>query len=262
MTHHGTDVRDSALALLRDGKPNADVARALSVPTGTVGYWKHVDRAGRGECPGRKAPPCPRCDGRDLDHAAYSYLLGLYLGDGHVSHYSRHRVPNLMITCAESWPGLMDECEAAMTAVFPDNGVCRVRRTGCSNVKVYSKHLHCLFPQHGPGKKHERRIALEPWQEEIVHAHPWRFVRGLIHSDGCRVTNWTTRVVGGEPKRYEYPRYFFANKSDDIRRLYCDVLDLVGVEWSITARAGSPFCVSVARRSSVALMDAHVGPKY
>jgi hypothetical protein len=262
MTHYGTDVRDEAVALLRDGSANADVARILGVPPGTVGYWKHIDRAARGECPGRETPPCPRCDGRELDHRAYGYLLGLYLGDGHISRYSQHRAPNLMITCTQSWPGVMDECEAAMAAVFPANRVCRVRRTGCSNVKVYSTHLHCVFPQHGPGKKHDRRIVLEPWQERIVRGHPWRFVRGLIHSDGCRVTNWTTRTVGGQAKRYEYPRYLFTNKSDDIRQLYCDALDRVGVEWKITARAGSPFNVSVARRASVALMDAHVGPKY
>ena len=126
-----------------------------------------------------------------------------------------------------------------MRAVFPDNSVCRVRKTGCHNVKVYSKHLGCLFPQHGPGKKHERLIALEPWQQEIVDAHPWEFIRGLIHSDGCRITNWTTRIVGGERKRYEYPRYFFTNKSDDIRRLYTDTLDKVGVEWTHSPAAAT-----------------------
>ncbi|WP_018567552.1 hypothetical protein [Streptomyces sp. PsTaAH-124] len=262
MIHHCTEVRQTALTLLRDGVRNADVARRLDVPLGTISYWKHVDRRTRGECPGQHAPQCPRCDGSGLDRPAYSYLLGLYLGDGHISHCSGHRVPNLMITCAESWGGLMDECERAMRAVFPGNSVCRVRRTGCRNVKVYSKHLRCLFPQHGPGKKHERRIALEPWQEEIVEAHPWEFIRGLIHSDGCRITNWTTRLVGGQPKRYEYPRYFFTNKSDDIRRLFTDALDKVGVEWSTLARGSDPFNISVARRASVALMDAHIGPKY
>ncbi|CAL9417539.1 hypothetical protein SUDANB2_01773 [Streptomyces sp. enrichment culture] len=237
------------------------MARRLQVPLGTVGYWKHLDRASRGESPGRHAPKCPRCDGRPLDEAAYAYLLGLYLGDGHISHYSAHRVPNLMITCTESWPGLMDACEQAMRAVFPENSTCRVRRTGCRNVKVYSKHLHCLFPQHGPGKKHERRIALEPWQRAIVDARPWEFIRGLIHSDGCRVTNWTTRMVAGERKRYAYPRYLFSNKSDDIRGLFTRSLDRVGVEWSTLARGSDPFTVSIARKASVALMDARVGAK-
>ncbi|WP_030256257.1 hypothetical protein [Streptomyces violens] len=261
MKMHSSDVRHKALALLRSGRKNADVARDLNVPLGTVGYWLHMDRAKRGESPGRRQAQCPRCDG-DLDTKAYAYLLGLYLGDGHIIQYSQHRVPSLMIACDEARPGLMDQCEAAMRAVFPDNSVCRVRRTGCRNVKVYSRHLWCLFPQHGPGKKHERRIVLETWQQKIVDAHPWEFIRGLIHSDGCRITNWTTRMVGGERKRYEYPRYFFTNKSDDIRRLFTDTLAKVGVEWSVLARGSDPFNVSVARRASVAMMDAHVGPKY
>ncbi|MFI6643688.1 helix-turn-helix domain-containing protein [Streptomyces sp. NPDC050504] len=258
MQLHGTQVRQRALTLLRDGTKNSDVARQLGVPVGTISYWKHSDRAQRGECPGARRPQCPRCDGAELDTAAYAYLLGLYLGDGHVSHYAGHRAPSLMITCAEAHPGLIAEADASMRRIFPGNRVCQVRRTGCRNVKVYSTHLPCLFPQHGPGKKHERTIALEPWQQEIVDAHPWDFVRGLIHSDGCRNVNWTTRVVGGVRKRYEYPRYFFTNVSDDIRRLYTDTLDKLGVEWKRANRCN----VSVAKRASVALMDLHVGPKH
>ena len=107
-----------------------------------------------------------------------------------------------------------------------------------------------------------RSITLEPWQQVIVNEHPWEFIRGLIHSDGCRITNWTTRLVGGERKRYEYPRYFFTNKSDDIRRLYTDTLDRLGVEWTNCTRDGNSYNISVARKVSVALMDAHVGPKH
>ncbi|MFH8371312.1 helix-turn-helix domain-containing protein [Streptomyces sp. NPDC018031] len=262
MRSHSVETRQAALTLLRGGARNADVARALNVPVGTIGYWLHLDRAGRGESPGPHRPECPRCHNRPLDETAYAYLLALYLGDGHVIRYSGHRVPSLMITCSDAWPGLMDACEAAMRAVFPDNAVCRVRRSGCHNVKVYSKHLWCLFPQHGPGRKHERRIVLEPWQARIVEARPWEFLRGLVHSDGCRVTNWTTRLVGGERKRYEYPRYFFTNRSADIRRLYCEALDRVGVAWRVTRRGAEPYNVSVARGASVALMDAHIGAKF
>lgn len=263
MNFHGTEVREKALTLLRDGVSNREVARRMEVPPGTIGYWLHMDRAKRGECPGRGSfRPCPRCDGRELDQAAYAYLLGLYLGDGHISQHASVRAPSLAITCGEGWPGLMDECEAAMRTVFPDNSVCRVRRTGCRDVKVYSKHLYCLFPQHGPGRKHERPIALADWQREIVDAHPWELIRGLVHSDGCRNMNWTTRVVKGERKRCEYPRYWFTNVSDDIRQLYTDTLDRLGVEWKHCTRHGKPYNISVARRASVALMDAHIGPKH
>jgi hypothetical protein len=91
-----------------------------------------------------------------------------------------------------------------------------------------------------------------------VDAHPWEFIRGLIHSDGCRITNWTTRLVAGVRKRYEYPRYFFTNLSADIIRLFTDALDHVGVEW----RLANARNISVAKKASVALLDAHIGPKY
>ncbi|GAA2510320.1 helix-turn-helix domain-containing protein [Streptomyces gobitricini] len=261
MNFHGTAVRQKALTLLRGGARNADVARELDVPPGTVSYWLHMDRAKRGECPDKHTPACPRCEG-GLDHAAYAYLLGLYLGDGHIIQNRAMRVPSLSVACAGTWPGLLEECVRAMRSVLPGNSVSKVRRKGCQELKIYSRHLWCLFPQHGPGRKHERRIVLEDWQREIVAEHPWEFVRGLVHSDGCRVTNWTTRLVGGERRRYEYPRYFFTNVSDDIRRLFTDTLDTLGVEWTQCARGGNPYNISVARRASVGLMDAHVGPKY
>ncbi len=258
MVPHSLSIRQSALTLLRSGVPNAEVSRRLGVPKGTVGHWLHNDRAKHGTLPGHFQRPCPRCDGRELDETAYSYLLGLYLGDGYIVEYAKHRAPSLSIACDEGWPGLINAAEAAMRAVFPDNKTCQVRSVGCRYVKLYSKHLPCLFPQHGPGKKHDRLIALEPWQQGIVDAHPWEFVRGLIHSDGSRCTNWTERTVKGVRKRYEYPRYFFTNRSEDIRRLYTRTLDALGVEW----RQANGWNVSVARRKSVELMDRHIGPKH
>ncbi|WP_280723153.1 helix-turn-helix domain-containing protein [Kitasatospora sp. MAA4] len=255
-------VREEAVLLLRDGMPNAEVSRLLSVPTGTVGYWKHMDRAKHGDLPGRKRSTCPTCYGDKLDEPAYSYLLGLYLGDGHIIRPKQHRTYNLAISCGDAWPGLMDAAEEAMRRVLPNNTPCRVRRIGCHDVKVYSQHLPCLFPQHGPGKKHERLIALAPWQQTIVDAHPWGLLRGLIHSDGCRIVNWATRTTNGVTKRHEYPRYFFTNTSVDILRIFTDTLDAVGVEWKATKRTVSGVNVSVARKASVALMDLHIGPKH
>ena len=34
--------------------------------------------------------------------------------------------------------------------------------------KSTSKHWPCLFPQHGPGRKHTRKIELEQWQVIFV----------------------------------------------------------------------------------------------
>jgi ribosomal protein S19E (S16A) len=129
-------------------------------------------------------------------------------------------------------------------------------------VTSYSRHWPCLVPQHGPGKKHERSIVLEPWQQQYIATYTWEFIRRLVHSDGCRITNWATRTVGGRRKRYEYPRYFFTNASGDILRLFTDALDSVGVAWKSTRQSRKAQAISVARRASVALMDEHVGPTY
>lgn len=251
--------RKRALALVGQGRSLNSVSRETGISRAAMRSWRT-----RVEPLTRRSKPCPRC--RDTpedpdDPAAYAYLLGLYLGDGCISAHRRGG-HFLRIACADAWPGLIEACASAMRLVRPDNKVCRVRSQGCQYVTCSSKHWPCLFPQHGPGKKHERPIILEPWQQRIVDAHPWEFVRGLIHSDGCRVTNWTTRLVGGERKRYEYPRYFFTNKSDDIRQLFTDTLDGLGIGWTHCTRHGDPYNISVAKKASVALMDLHVGPKY
>jgi hypothetical protein len=74
---------------------------------------------------------------------------------------------------------------------MPRNAVSitRLERRSTLVVSVYSLHLPCLFPQHGSGVKHERRIRLEPWQQELVDAAPWSLLRGLTLSDGCAFIN-------------------------------------------------------------------------
>ena len=114
-----------------------------------------------------------------------------------------------------------------------------------------------LFPQHGPGRKHERPIRLEPWQREIVEDHPAEFLRGLFHSDGSRTRNWATRVVAGERRRYDYPRWELANRSADIIGLCCWALGLAGIEH----RHRTADRLAVSRREAVARLDAMVGPK-
>ncbi|MGW0734639.1 helix-turn-helix domain-containing protein [Streptomyces sp. NPDC002851] len=245
--------RKQALALVAQGRSLNSVSKETGISRAAIRSWLT-----RIEPLSRQASTDP---GPPESEAAYSYLLGLYLGDGCLS---RHRRGGwyLRIVCADAWPGLIELCRDAITAVRPGSKVYLVHKDGCVAVTSYHRFWPSLFPQHGPGKKHNRTIALEPWQQDIVDAHPWEFVRGLIHSDGCRITNWTTRRVGGERKRYEYPRYFFSNKSDDIRKLFTDTLDKVGVGWTTLARGSDPFNISIARKASVALMDAHIGPKY
>ncbi|MFI9718829.1 transcriptional regulator [Streptomyces sp. NPDC052396] len=245
--------RKHTLALVTQGRSLNSVSKQTGISRAAIRAWTtRVE-------PLPRTSPCSLCDDAQppQDQAAYAYLLGLYLGDGCLSRQPSGTYA-LRVACADAWPGLITACRTAMRRVRPENQVCLVQNQGCVMVTSYSRHWPCLFPQHAPGKKHDRRIALAPWQQRIVDAHPWDFLRGLIHSDGCRMTNWTTRTIGGQRKRYEYPRYFFTNKSDDIRKLCTDTLDEVGVEWKRTNAVN----ISVARKQSVALMDTHIGPKH
>ncbi|MDG4805219.1 transcriptional regulator [Micromonospora sp. WMMD1120] len=184
------------------------------------------------------------------DPGSYAYLLGLYLGDGHL--VTSARVPVLRIYCSDDWPGLIEACDVAMRAVLASK-VQRVQKQGCVGVQSYGLHWPCLLPQHGPGKKHERPIVLADWQRPIIEQHPGDFLRGLFHSDGCRCANRVTM----RGRTYVYPRYMFVNESADIMGLCQWGLDLLGIAWRMNRRNS----LSVARRDAVATLDRHVGPK-
>jgi hypothetical protein len=180
--------------------------------------------------------------------------LGQYLGDGSIQRAGRSHV--LRVYCCDDYPAIMNEVEAAMRAVV-GGSVFRVQALGCTVVQSNTKRWLHLFPQHGPGRKHTRPIVLEPWQEDLVQQDPRPLIRGLIHSDGYRGINWTEKHVGGTVKRYTYPRYQFSNESADIKRIFTDALDQLGIAWRVMNRK----TISVARREAVAALDEFVGPK-
>jgi hypothetical protein len=251
---HPPHLRRQALELRAAGVPFGQICTILGLPRRTVGNWFHGERARRRAERAAQPSRCPLCSEPIRppdDPAAYGYLLGLYLGDGHLVMSTK--VPVLRIYCTATWPGLIDACREAMLRVLP-NKVHQVSRSGCVAVQSYSNHWPCFFPQHGPGKKHERAIKLADWQEEVICDVPGHFLRGLFHSDGCRVTNRVKR----NGKEYAYPRYNFANESADIMGLCQRSLDRLEIGW----RMCRPNQLSVARRDAVTALDRHVGPKW
>ena len=119
----------------------------------------------------------------------------------------------------------------------------------CVEVSLYSKHWPCLFPQHGPGKKHTRPIRLEPWQQALVDLATEEFILGLIHSDGCRVVANDRGVMS--------VRYHFTNMSEDILTLFTAALDALGIPWTRSSKK----IVSIYRKAATARLDEFVGPK-
>ena len=246
---HAASIRQEAFDLAAQGLNDSEIARRLGVPRATVRDWRrprYVPQTDRGRA------VCPRCwrPMRRLAFTAadYAELLGLYLGDGHISTSARTQM--LRLSLDAKYPTVNDETEALLRRCFPDNRVGRVLLDQGSTVVlyVYSRHLECLFPQAGPGKKHARSIELEPWQAAHVAAAPWAFLRGCIRSDGCAFVNRTGP--------YEYLTYDFYNLSAPIRQLFVDVCRDLGLA---CRPAGNR--VRINRRESVERMLEHVGVK-
>ncbi len=241
-------VRQDVLELSERGFSVAAVAELTGVSRTSIRRWQTT--------PSRPHPAeCPRCESVPLDEAAYAALLGYYLGDGHISRAPRFYA--LRITCDLKWPAIILDVEDILRRVRPGMRVFRVRKTGGIDLQAHWQHWPCLFPQHGPGRKHLRPIVLDDWQRRIVFRHPAAFLRGLFHSDGARSKNWASRIVAGERRRYDYPRWQFTNVSEDILNLCCWALDLAEIEW----KRSNAKTISVNRREHVQRLDLLIGPK-
>jgi hypothetical protein len=151
---------DLVAYLAERGLSQSRIAAVTGIPRGTVRMWL------AGAIPQPDA--CCALRAR-LPGAAYCHLLGLYLGDGHISLIPR--TPRLRIFYDARYPGLIGEGIRSMRAVLP-------------------------------------------------HAR-------------------------------------FTNESGDIKRILCDHLDLLEIEWRPVGHRH----ISIARRASVARLDEFVGAK-
>jgi hypothetical protein len=248
----------AVLARLDRGESARAVALATGIPYETIRKWQRgrIPRKARRTAEGTHW--CADCGAEEHDFSAlpgrqYAYLLGIYLGDGCLYRHTRGTY-GLKVTLDEAYPWIVISVADAIDDVRGRRpSVSRPRRDRCMVVTSYSRSWPCLFPQHGRGRKHDRRIELTSWQQQIVRTEPECFLRGLIHSDGWRGLN-RVKVKG---RWYAYPRYQFSNRSHDIRTLFTDTCDLLGVQW----RPWGRYHISVARRDSVARLDSFIGPK-
>ena len=247
---YDANTRTLALDRINAGESLRSISQSAGINRSTLREWR--DRNGaftpQHEC------RCLSCTGQPPPLQPYLYLLGQYLGDGCISKMGRTWV--LRIATCDAYPGIRAEVVAAIRAIVTHR-VHFVESQGCTYVNCITKQWLHLLPQHGTGVKHERAIVLEPWQVDLVDTDPRPLIRGLIHSDGWRGTNWTQKTVGGTTKRYTYPRYQFSNRSDDIRGIFTDALDRLAIPW----RQSNQWTISVAQRNAVAAVDEFVGLK-
>ena len=114
------------------------------------------------------APPCPRCDDAALDGAGLRRAA---------------RAGTSATATSAAAPRRTSTCTSPTTRATPDDHRrhrwtlmrrrasraagphTRPSRAAWSSTCRW-KHWPCLFPQHGPGRKHERPIVLEDWQRD------------------------------------------------------------------------------------------------
>jgi hypothetical protein len=183
----------------------------------------------------------------------------MYLGDGCVSLKPRGGA-QLQLACDADYPGVIEDCRAVIVLTTLGGHVTsyRVPEQRCVRVACAWKRWPEVFPQHGPGRKHER-----PDRARAVAARDRRCASVGVPARApalrrCRTINrFKTRLPSGRVVEYAYPRWFFSNLSADIRALFCAYCDRVGVRWTRSNQRN----ISISHRRSVALLDTHVGPK-
>ena len=60
------------------------------------------------------------------------------------------------------------------------------------------------------------------------------------------MNRFKTKLPSGRVAAYEYPRYFFSNLSEDIRRIFCEHCELLGIRWT----QSNPRNISISHRKS------------
>ncbi|HET9874567.1 MAG TPA: helix-turn-helix domain-containing protein [Mycobacterium sp.] len=134
--------------LVAAGLNDCAIARQTGIPRPTVWGWRR--RPPVRQPRNSRTSPCTH-DFSGLPANAYSYLLGLYLGDGCISRHPR--AWRLRIVLDIKYPGIIDRCRDTIDTLMPGQRAAVLRCVkNCVEVSLYSKHWPCLFPQHGPGK--------------------------------------------------------------------------------------------------------------
>ncbi len=155
---YGSDVRRNAVALMEHGISLRSISMSIGISRATLHDWReHPEistnpRAVRPRCAANPTLPIPS--------AAYAYLLGLQLGDGCTSDgctslaCARDKgVWKLRIICSDTWPGLLLECERAMSIVRPASKVRTQQNVGRTEVMITRHFLRYPYRRRPPSHK-------------------------------------------------------------------------------------------------------------
>ena len=148
---HSPAVRQAARDLIAQGLNDCEVARRLGVARETVRDWRAPRYVPQPE-PAKSRWICFRCWRPTslvlFTPGDYAELLGLYLGDGHITQMARAQRLRLMLDA--KYPLIVREAADLLARVVPCNKVGRQYPHEGRMVTLHAYHQHwaCLFPQH------------------------------------------------------------------------------------------------------------------
>ena len=261
---HPPEVRAEALALVEAGLNDCEISRRLGIPRRDHPRLAPSDLRSAAQDPAGDLPALLAGRQADVVHLRGLRRVARPLS-GRWLHLETEPEPSdyeslSMRSTRRSSNGAI---RALLRRCFPENPVGQSTaptsawsdgRHARDPVGVLARTCGCLFPQHGPGRKHERDDRLEAWQYEAPRGRALA-VPARVHPVGrLRVHQPNTVAVRVPELRLHQP-------VQGHRRPVHDACDRVGVPTTSLPAPRGRWDVRINRRASVALMLEHVGLK-
>jgi DNA-binding transcriptional regulator WhiA len=246
---------NKALELKKEGFNNSEISRQLDIPRRTIIDWVS------GKIKLNESSKEKRKNFNPLDYLkdkkeAYSYILGLYLGDGYINKTEKSW--RIRFFLDYKYDKLNDFATEELQKVFPNNKINILNHKNTKGNSSYITLYTCsvliekLFPQIGKGKKHERKIELTDWQKEIID---YKFLlKGLFHSDGSYYKQTNSNSF----------YYNFSNLSKDIIEIFCECCNKINVECKFChtlVRGKKKYTANVRKQQFVEKLHGIIGDK-
>ena len=235
--------RQKVLEYYGDGLNQTEIFKLTNIPRRTIGDWINNPNLIK-----KKFDDPKQYVLENGIENEYSYILGLYLGDGYINQMPR--TWKLRFFLNGKYEELNNFAVNQLKRIFPENVINPYRHPKHDMITIYvhSKKIPLLFPQMGEGMKHTRKIKLMKWQEEIII--PRFFIMGLFHSDGSYYIRNQNDI--------KYPSYDFRNESDDLHNLFKKYCEILGISCTFSTK---PKNTHIYKRDDVNMMLEIIGTK-
>ena len=222
------------------GLNNSEISKIVNIPRTTINSWLKNKPVYKNEFNPKKYI----IENNILNE--YSYLLGLYLGDGYIN--KTPRTYRLRIFNDIKYDKLNKHIIKTIKKILPNNSVNVINHDTYYTIYVYSNKIKYLFPQLGDGLKHKRKIILSNWQKEIIKYK--YLLMGLYHSDGT----YYNRIVNNK----NYPAYGFRNESMDIHNIFQKCCDKLKINYTFATKVKN---TNIYKRIDVNNLNKLIGTK-